>query len=300
MTGTTSSKNYSVLRIYFINNLLFIFVMVFFVINNGIFLQNYNNLHLASSLYFSNNFVMQKNTIPSITYHTLLLVEDDKRLAAVVVEYLEKQGLKVEVEFRGDTAIERIITLKPDLVILDLMLPGLDGLEVCKQVRPYYDKPILMLTARDEDFDQVVGLELGADDYVIKPVQPRVLLARIRTLLRRIRPSPIVVETTENCLNFGTLEINHTARTVILRQQEITLTTTEFDFLWFLACHAGTVLSRNIIFTALSGIEYDGLDRSVDIRISRLRKLLEKDPSKPQGIKTVRGQGYLFVAKGWD
>ena len=241
---------------------------------------------------------MSENT--AITYHTILLVEDDKRLSAVVAEYLQKQGLKVEIEFRGDTAVERILSLQPDLVILDLMLPGLDGLEVCKQVRSQYDKPILMLTARDEDFDQVVGLELGADDYVIKPVQPRVLLARIRTLLRRVKASPAPTAKDNNNLHFGTLHINHSARTVTLQQKEIVLTTVEFDFLWFLASQAGVVLSRDAIFSALSGIEYDGLDRSVDIRISRLRKLLEQDPSKPQGIKTVRGQGYLFVATGWD
>ena len=241
---------------------------------------------------------MSDNT--AITYHTILLVEDDKRLSAVVTEYLQKQGLTVEVEFRGDTAVERILSLQPDMVILDLMLPGLDGLEVCKQVRHQYDKPILMLTARDEDFDQVVGLELGADDYVIKPVQPRVLLARIRTLLRRVQASPASITQEKNALTFGALHINHGARTVILQQQELILTTVEFDFLWFLANQAGVVLSRNTIFTALSGIEYDGLDRSVDIRISRLRKLLEQDPAKPQGIKTVRGQGYLFVATGWD
>jgi DNA-binding response OmpR family regulator len=241
---------------------------------------------------------MSKNT--HIIYHTILLVEDDKRLSSVVAEYLEKQGLKVEVEFRGDTAVERIFNLQPDLVILDLMLPGLDGLDVCKQVRQQYDKPILMLTARDEDFDQVVGLELGADDYVIKPVQPRVLLARIRTLLRRVQASPASSIKENDALTFGALHINHSARTVILQQQEITLTTVEFDFLWFLASQAGIVLSRDAIFTALSGIEYDGLARSVDIRISRLRKLLEQDPTKPQGIKTVRGQGYLFVATGWD
>lgn len=233
----------------------------------------------------------------NISYHTILLVEDDERLSGVIVEYLEKQGLKVEVEFRGDTAVDRILGLQPDLVILDLMLPGLDGLEVCKQVRQQFNNPILMLTSRDEDFDQVVGLELGADDYVIKPVQPRVLLARIRALLRRIQP---IAGNSEDCLNFGELSINRTARIVTLKQQEITLTTTEFNFLWFLASHAGQVLSRDIIYTTLSGIEYDGLDRLVDIRISRLRKLLEQDPAKPRGIKTVRGQGYLFVAQGWD
>ena len=180
------------------------------------------------------------------------------------------------------------------------MLPGLDGLEVCKQIRPHYTKPILMLTARDEDFDQIVGLELGADDYVIKPVQPRLLLARIRTLLRRIPSVSTSALTKEECLTFGALHINHSDRTVAIHQQEIILTTVEFDFLWFLATHAGTILSRDIIFKTLLGIEYDGLDRSVDIRVSRLRKLLEKDAATPQGIKTVRGQGYLFVATGWE
>jgi len=262
------------------------------------FLQNTNNDCLVYHAVLYNTFIMSENTV--ITYHTILLVEDDKRLSAVVAEYLQKQGLKVEVEFRGDTAVERILSLQPDLVILDLMLPGLDGLEVCKQVRSQYDKPILMLTARDEDFDQVVGLELGADDYVIKPVPPRLLLARIRTLLRRIQPSSSTTKTVHDSLIFGALKINRNERRVILHHQEITFTTVEFDFLWFLACHAGTVLSRDIIFTTLLGIEYDGLDRSVDIRISRLRKLLEKDPTFPQGIKTVRGQGYLFVATGWE
>ncbi len=118
-------------------------------------------------------------------YHTILLVEDDVRLSALVVEYLEKNGLKVETEFRGDTAVQRILELQPDLVILDLMLPGLDGFEVCKQVRADFSGPVLMLTAKDEDIDQVVGLEIGADDYVVKPAQPRLLLARIRALLRR-------------------------------------------------------------------------------------------------------------------
>ncbi|MCK5813189.1 MAG: response regulator [Cocleimonas sp.] len=232
-------------------------------------------------------------------YHTILLVEDDRKLSAVICEYLQQQGLSMETEYRGDTAIERILTLQPDLVILDLMLPGLDGLEVCRQVRHSYTQPILMLTAKDEDFDQVVGLELGADDYVIKPVQPRVLLARIRTLLRRATPA-ISIEQHSSLLHFDRLEIDNEAREVRLDQHLVELTTQEYEMLYLLARHAGKVLNRNAIFEALSGIEYDGLDRSVDIRISRLRKLLELNPAKPTGIKTVRGQGYLFVASGWS
>jgi DNA-binding response OmpR family regulator len=234
-------------------------------------------------------------------YHTILLVEDDVRLSALVVEYLQKNGLKVETEFRGDTAVQRILELKPDLVVLDLMLPGLDGFEVCKQVRTDFDGPILMLTARDEDIDQVVGLEIGADDYVVKPAPPRLLLARIRALLRRassnIEESKINAE--KQTLEFDDLKITRNSRTVSRDETVIEFTTTEFDLLWLLASNAGNILSRNQISETLTGIEYDGLDRSIDIRISRLRKLLQDDPTKPKGIKTVRGQGYLFVADGW-
>ena len=238
-------------------------------------------------------------------YHTVLLVEDDQRLSDLISEYLIKQGLLVEVEYRGDTAVQRILELQPDLVVLDLMLPGLDGLEVCRQVRPDYQAPILMLTARDEDVDQIVGLELGADDYVIKPVQPRILLARIRTLLRRAQPSLItnsslLTQQASDPLDFDRLKINPAAREVNLDNQVIELTTQEYELLYLLASNAGVVLSRDQIFEAMSGIEYDGLDRSVDIRISRLRKLLENNSDKPSGIKTVRGQGYLFVAQGWN
>ena len=235
-------------------------------------------------------------------YHTILLVEDDIRLSALVVEYLEKNGLKVETEFRGDTAVKRILELKPDLVVLDLMLPGLDGFEVCKQVRTDYDGPILMLTARDEDIDQVVGLEIGADDYVVKPAPPRLLLARIRALLRRTaqRDETAQVSFEQRELEFGLLKIMRNSRTVSLDEKVIEFTTTEFDLLWLLAINAGNILSRDQISETLTGLEYDGLDRSIDIRISRLRKLLLDDPTKSKGIKTVRGQGYLFVADGWS
>lgn len=235
-------------------------------------------------------------------YHTILLVEDDQRLSDLITEYLEKQGLKVAVEYRGDTAVQRIIELQPALVVLDLMLPGLDGLEVCRQVRADYQSPILMLTARDEDVDQVVGLEIGADDYVIKPVQPRLLLARVRALLRRTQTTKSAVSGTASqstCLDFSRLHITPAAREVHLDGVLLTLTTQEYDLLYLLATNAGVVLSRDTIFEAMSGVEYDGLDRSVDIRISRLRKLLELSPDRPSGIKTVRGQGYLFSAQGW-
>ena len=236
-------------------------------------------------------------------YHTILLVEDDIRLSALICEYLQDNGLKVETQFRGDEAVVSITDLQPDLVILDIMLPGLDGFEVCKQVRKNYPGPILMMTAKDEDIDQVVGLEIGADDYVVKPVQPRLLLARIRALLRRL---PITSTHQQNGSNLSTkryifdrLTITHGSRTVMLNQIKLEFTTTEFDLLWLLASNAGNILSRDQISEALTGIEHDGLDRSIDIRISRLRKLLGDNSNQPEGIKTVRGQGYLFVADGW-
>lgn len=225
---------------------------------------------------------------------TLLLIEDDTRLADLMQEYLQQEGYRVLVESRGDTAVQRIKTEQPDLIILDVMLPGMDGMAVCRQAREFYTKPILMLTAKDEDIDQVLGLELGADDYVIKPVKPRVLLARIQNLLRRQASFSSI--STNDDLRFGNLYIDVQHRSVQLAEESVELTSQEFDLLHFLANKAGTVLSRDAIFQALSGIDYDGLDRSVDIRIARLRKLLKDDPAKPRFIKTVRNKGYLFLS----
>jgi DNA-binding response OmpR family regulator len=228
----------------------------------------------------------------------IMLVEDDPRLGALIKDYLQQQGLKVEVEKHGDNAVARILAQHPDLVILDIMLPGCDGFEVCRQVRATYNNPILMLTARDEDMDQVVGLELGADDYVAKPVQPRVLLARIRALLRRNNvsenpPNNDVLAKHELCL--GDFCISYSSRQAQLGDELLELTTSEFEVLWLLASHAGKILSRDTIIASLQGTEYDGLNRAVDLRISRLRKKLGDDPIKPSIIKTVRAKGYLFV-----
>ncbi len=232
----------------------------------------------------------------------ILLVEDDVRLSTLVQEYLQQQAMAVSIEHRGDKACQRIIVEAPDLVVLDLMLPGMDGLEICKTVRPKYSGPILMLTARDEDIDQVVGLEIGADDYVTKPVQPRVLLARIRALLRRF-PSqslqPSLQENDVHDIHYDCFRISTTAREAWLNDATLNLTTNEFELLWLLASHAGEVLTRDTILDQLRGIGYDGLDRSVDIRISRLRKKLGDDTSRPFRIKTIRGKGYLFVKEAW-
>jgi len=229
----------------------------------------------------------------------ILLVEDDERLAELTAEYLTKNDMQVSIEPRGDTAEARILAEQPDLVILDVMLPGKDGYEVCRGVRQNYRGVILMLTARDEDFDQILGLEMGADDYIAKPVQPRLLLARIKALLRRL-PSSDAPATESEKMIFGQFNISQSTRTAVLSGQNIDLTTAEFDLLWLLANHAGNVLSRDDLLQELRGIGFDGLDRSIDARISRLRKKLNDDPENPTRIKTVRGKGYLFSKHDWN
>ncbi|MCM8595891.1 winged helix-turn-helix domain-containing protein [Accumulibacter sp.] len=236
----------------------------------------------------------------------ILLVEDDDRLARLTAEYLAKNGFDVLIESRGDLAETRIAEEHPELVVLDVMLPGKDGFEVCRAVRPAYQGVILMLTARDEDFDQILGLELGADDYIAKPVQPRLLLARIKALLRRAPGSPGTApgeareagEPVE--LAFGHFRISQATRSTHLGKESIELTTAEFDLLWLLARHAGNILSRDDLLQELRGIGFDGLDRSIDARISRLRRKLGDDPENPTRIKTVRGKGYLFSKHDWQ
>ena len=230
------------------------------------------------------------------TPSSILLVEDDLRLAELVSRYLESNGFSVTIASQGDEVVARVERDPPDLVILDLGLPGEDGLTICRQLRSGYVNPILILTARDNDIDHVLGLELGADDYVIKPVEPRVLLARIGALLRR---SHAPARTERKVLQFGRLAINITSRTVHLDGQAIALSGNEFDLLVYLASHAGEIQSRESLFKDLFKREYDGTDRMLDIRISRLRRKLGDEAETAERIKTVWGQGYLFVPDAW-
>lgn len=228
----------------------------------------------------------------------VLIVEDDERLADLTREYLSANGLAVSVVNDGLAAIQRIRDDNPDLVVLDLMLPGADGLAVCREVRTTFKNPILMLTARTDDMDQVLGLEMGADDYVPKPVKPRVLLARIRALLRRVEGDAEQAAAGAGGarrLEFGELVIDDSARAVLLAGAPVDLTSAEYDLLWLLAANAGKILSREEIFERLRGIPYDGQDRSIDVRISRIRPKIGDDPDNPRRIKTVRSKGYLFV-----
>lgn len=227
----------------------------------------------------------------------ILLVEDDRQLSELVTEFLTSEGYHVKQEFRGDTVAKRVELFTPDLIILDVMLPGKDGFAVCRDLRPDFKGPVLMLTAKNTDFDQVLGLEIGADDYVIKPVEPRVLLARITALLRR---GDLPTDHVENVdLNFGGLTVKRGSRQVILDDENIDLTSQEFDLLWLLSSKAGEVQNRDYIYKAVVGREYDGMDRSVDVRISRLRKKLHDNTETPFRIKTIWGQGYLFVPDAW-
>jgi DNA-binding response OmpR family regulator len=230
----------------------------------------------------------------------LLLIEDDVRLAQLVQDYLSHENFSITVAHRGDTALD---TFKPDavdIVILDLMLPGLDGLKVCTGLRKVFHGPILILTAKSSDIDHVMGLELGADDFVHKPIEPPVLLARLRALLRRNQTAAGSGDNRKaDQLHFGKLCINCEAHEVKLADEVLDFTTQEFELLLYLARNAGTVLSRDDIFNNIRGIEYDGLDRTVDVRISRLRKKLRDNPSQPQKIKTIWGKGYLFVKDAW-
>nr|WP_218583222.1 winged helix-turn-helix domain-containing protein [Pseudomonas atagonensis] len=223
-----------------------------------------------------------------------MIVEDDLRLAELTRDYLQANGLRVDIEGNGALAAARIIKEQPDLVILDLMLPGEDGLSICSKVRSQFDGPILMLTARTDDADQIQGLDLGADDYVCKPVRPRLLLARIQALLRRSDSAEPVAEKNRR-LQFGPLVVDSALREAWLSDSGIELTSAEFDLLWLLVANAGRILSREEIFTALRGIGYDGQDRSIDVRISRIRPKIGDDPDHPRLIKTIRSKGYLFV-----
>lgn len=241
--------------------------------------------------------------------YKITLVEDDIKLAELVQQYLSNHGFVVNVLHDGGGAPEIILSDPPDIVILDLMLPGKDGLTICREIRSEFSGSILFLTASEDDMDHVAGVELGADDFIIKPIQPRVLLARIRMLLRRsednfvntvnaVQAEP--VSEVKKDLSFGKLTIYHAKRSATLADEIIPLTTAEFDLLWLLANHAEQTLSRDFIYKTLRGIEYDGMDRAVDTRVANLRKKLGDNASLSTRIITVRGQGYLFVPDSWD
>jgi two-component system OmpR family response regulator len=226
--------------------------------------------------------------------YRVMLVEDDARLADLVTEYLAGYEFKIDVVSRGDTALAQFKALTPDVVVLDLMLPGLDGMVVCRQIRAISEVPILILTAREDSYDEVSLLEQGADDFVGKPVQPRVLLARLRALLRRAAGKAAA---DAQVLEFGQLTIIASDRSVSWRGEPCILSNTEYKLLLVLAESAGHVLSRDALLKKMRGIEFDGLDRSIDNCISKLRRKF--DDTDSEKIKTVWGEGYLFSPSAW-
>ncbi len=224
----------------------------------------------------------------------LLLVEDDDELAALLLEYLGMHGFELARVASGDEGIEQIQGTQPDLVILDLMLPGANGLDVCRHVRPHYRGAIMMLTASQSEADHVAGLEIGADDFVTKPIEPRILLARIRAQLRRLQPSSPNVE---SVLTLGKLRVDTASRDVRVEDRSVALTTMEFDVLAMLARHAGIAVKREDLYTTVLGIEYDGLDRGIDVHVSRIRRKLQQSGFDTSRLKAVRGVGYLLAAR---
>jgi two-component system phosphate regulon response regulator OmpR len=224
----------------------------------------------------------------------ILLIEDDRRLAEMISNYLGEAGFKTAIAPSGGTGIALHDREPFDILILDLMLPDMDGLAVCRHIREKSATPILMLTARGDAMDRVIGLEMGADDYLPKPFEPRELLARLRALLRRARSD----KKTE-LMRFGRLEIDTAARQVRLDGDERSLTSYQFALLLALAENAGRVLSRDTIMNLLKSETLEAFDRSIDVHISRIRAAIEDDPKKPRRVITVRGAGYVF-AKAQD
>jgi two-component system alkaline phosphatase synthesis response regulator PhoP len=221
---------------------------------------------------------------------TILIIEDEPELVKVLRSYLEQAGFSVLAASRGDTGLSTWEHKRPDLVLLDLNLPGLDGLDVAREIRRKSDTPIIMLTARVEEADQLIGLELGADDYIPKPFSPRVVVARVRALLRRSVSAPVAPQV----LRLSDLEIDLDAHTVTHSGQALDLTPTEFNLLAAMAGQPGRAFTRFQLLEAVQGVAYEGYERTIDAHIKNLRAKLEASPKKPKYIETVFGVGYRF------
>jgi two-component system alkaline phosphatase synthesis response regulator PhoP len=220
----------------------------------------------------------------------ILVVDDETRIVKLARDYLEQAGFRVLSAGDGTTAMAAARTERPDLIVLDLNLPGTDGLDVCRMLRRESDVPIIMLTARVDETDRLIGLELGADDYILKPFSPRELVARVRTVLRRVQGSVIQ----PGLLRAGDLEINLEGRNLTRAGEAIQLSRIEFNLLTILAQHPGQVLTRAQLLERLHGYAFEGYDRSIDAHIKNLRRKLEPDPAEPYYILTVYGVGYKF------
>lgn len=225
----------------------------------------------------------------------LVIVEDDHELASLTKEFFEQFEFNCKVESNGQNAIEQIIQQQPDVVLLDLMLPDMDGMQVFQQIKGQFSGKVAMLTARGDTIDQVLGLEIGADDYISKPVEPRLLLAKVRALLRREENGSNAVDNSNSNIIQGEVVIDTHKREVCHQGVSVELSTFEYELLLLLVENKGEVVTRDTIYEALWGHEYDGQNRQVDIYISSLRSKLETDSSQPTLIKTVRSKGYIYI-----
>ena len=226
----------------------------------------------------------------------ILVVDDDPELRRLLSEYLTDVGFAVELAGDGEQMRRALSRAMPDVIVMDLMLPGTDGLALTREVRATSNVPILMLSARGEEVDRVVGLEVGADDYLAKPFSPRELLARLRALLRRAQPVPAAG--LPRVLEFGPYRLDVAARRLLREGADVDLSGAEFDLLKVLAERPGRVLSRDVLLDLLKGYEREPYDRTVDLRVARLRRKIEPDPANPVFVRTVRGEGYLFNPRG--
>ncbi len=229
----------------------------------------------------------------------ILVVDDDDGLRSLLEQYLTTNGFEVSLAANGVAMDEVLQSVKPDLVILDQMMPGEDGLSIARRLRGSAHMPIIMLSARGEDIDRIVGLEVGADDYLAKPFNPRELLARIRAVLRS-KQDAIATEqpATGNMVRFGDFELDLDAQRLSNAGVEVSLTSAEFTILQIFTSHPNRVLSRDQLMDMLKGYDRDPFDRSIDVRVTRLRRKIEVNPAEPAYIRTVWGQGYLFAPKG--
>jgi two-component system, OmpR family, phosphate regulon response regulator OmpR len=226
----------------------------------------------------------------------VLIIDDDERLCKLIKEYLEENGFKVHAIGDGSEARKTIEKESPDIIILDIMLPGKDGLEVLKDINREYSIPVIMLTARGEDTDRIIGLELGADDYISKPFNPRELLARMRAVMRRASVEENAeTEKEEEHIIAGGVILNRVRQTVTVNNDELDLSMTEFKILEILMKHPNVILNRDQIMNYARGKDLMAFDRSIDVHISKLRSKLERDPRYPKRIKTIWGSGYMFV-----
>lgn len=234
----------------------------------------------------------------------IVFVEDDPEVGSLIASWLGRHDIEVVLESRGDRAEATILRERPDLALLDIMLPGKDGMTLCRDLRAQWSGPIVLLTSLDSDMNHILALELGACDYILKTTPPPVLLARLRLHLRQAGENQTPTAQTPTIphrpLTFGVLRIDPVNRLVILSDEEVTLSTADFDLLWELATHAGQVMDRDALLHSLRGVSYDGMDRSVDVAISRLRRKLSDNGAEPCRIKTVRNKGYLFAPQAWE